>query len=61
MNELFNWILVLSYFSVFVIGLVTCSRSTSAFWKQQNYIKAISTLSVAIFAVGGLCQAFTGV
>jgi hypothetical protein len=61
MNELLNWAIVLGYFGVFIIGLVTCFRSTSEFIMKQNYFKAVSTLSVAIFGIGGLCHAFIGV
>jgi len=52
--------LSLAYFIVFIIGLVTCFRSSTSFFNNRNYIKAGSSISLAIFAIGGLFQAILG-
>ncbi len=72
MIEFFNWLLTLSYFAVFLIGLVTCFNKTheallyrkytfiSIRNKRKHTLNAIANSTVAILGVLGLIQAFIG-
>ena len=52
--------LSISYFIVFIIGVVTCFKTSKNFYNNRNYIKAGSTGALAVLAIGGLVQAILG-
>lgn len=72
MNILFNWIFVVAYFSVFILGLFGCFHLSKQYWvarsiagntifvKRALTIKAASTGLLGFFALIGLIQAIKG-
>lgn len=72
MNEFLNWATTLAYFSVFIIGLVTCFKEAQSAWlcrrldcipiyEKRNYLfKAALNSMTAFFGILGLIQAFIG-
>jgi len=73
MSELLNWVFIISYFSVFFLGLFACFYLAKRYWiartilgttiftKRALTLKAFSTALVGICAIGGLLQAIAGV
>ncbi|CAM4092808.1 hypothetical protein [Acinetobacter pragensis] len=73
MSELFNWIVTLAYFAVFIMGLVGCFKDAKLSWITRNNagltifekraykLKAGASLSLAFLAILGLLQAMAGV
>lgn len=73
MPELFNWIVTLAYFAVFVMGLVGCFKDAKLSWITRNNagltifekrafkLKAGASLSLASLAILGLLKAMAGV
>lgn len=72
MNELFNWIITIAYFALFLIGLITCFKEARSAWlcrrldcisiyEKRNYLlKAALNSITAFFGILGLIQAFVG-
>jgi hypothetical protein len=73
MAELFNWIVTLAYFAIFIIGLLDCFKDAKLSWitrsntgltvfERRSYIlKAGSSISLAVLALVGLFDAAKGV
>lgn len=73
MAEFFNWMLTLSYFAVFIIGLLGCFKDAKLSWITRNNagltvfekraykLKSGASLSLAFLAILGLFQAIAGV
>lgn len=73
MNEIINWLTVLAYFVVFLIGLFNCFKEAKLAWITRNNtgltifdkraykLKAGATITLAFLAIIGLLQAFQGV
>ena len=73
MPELFNWIVTLAYFAVFIMGLVGCFKDAKLSWITRNNagltifekraykLKSGASLSLAFLAILGLFQAIAGV
>lgn len=73
MTELINWLTVLAYFAVFLMGLAACFKDAKLSWITRNNagltvfekraykLKAGASLSLAFLAIGGLIQAIVGV
>lgn len=73
MTELFDWVATLAYFTVFLIGLITCFKEAQLallcrqldciplYDKRGYMLKAIAYSTIAICGVLGLIQAFIGV
>ena len=73
MTELMNWLAVLAYFAVFLMGLVTCFKDAKLSWLTRNNagltvfekraykLKSGASLSLAFLAILGLLQAIVGV
>ncbi|RZG77749.1 hypothetical protein [Acinetobacter sp. WCHAc060025] len=73
MNVLMNWLTVLAYFAVFIMGLVGCFKDAKQSWVTRNNagltvfekraykLKAGTSLSLAFLAILGLLQAIAGV
>lgn len=61
MSNFLNWVLVISYFSVFFLGLLACFHVACGYFKSRNFFKAGSTSTLALLAIGGLFQAIIGV
>lgn len=65
--------LILAYFFVFLVGLVTCFNEAKKAWLNQKMsqntthqkrglvLKAIGSVSVGLLGIGGLIQATVGV
>lgn len=65
--------LILAYFFVFLVGLVTCFNEAKKAWLSQKLahntvhqkrgyvLKALCSVSIGFLAIGGLIQATTGV
>lgn len=60
MKIYFNILFVLAYFSVFILGLLTCFHLVYEYCKNRKFIKAISVAILALCAIGGLIQAILG-
>ncbi len=73
MTELMNWLTVLAYFAVFLMGLVACFKDAKLSWVTRNNtgltvfekrtykLKASASLALAFLAILGLFQAMAGV
>ncbi len=73
MNDLMNWLTVLAYFAVFIMGLASCFKEAKLAWITRNNtgltifekraykFKASASLSIAFLAILGLIQAIIGV
>ena len=73
MTELMNWLAVLAYFAVFLMGLVACFKDAKLSWVTRNNtgltvfekraykLKASASLALAFLAILGLFQAMAGV
>ena len=73
MTELMNWLAILAYFAVFLIGLVACFKDAKLSWVTRNNtgltvfekraykLKASASLALAFLAILGLFQAMAGV
>ncbi len=73
MSEIMNWLTVLSYFAVFLMGLVACLNNAKSAWKTCNNtdltvfekraykLNAAASLSLAFLAILCLLQALVGV
>ena len=73
MTELMNWLTVLAYFAVFLMGLVACFKDAKFAWitcnnggltvfeKRAYKLKAGTSLALAFLAILGLFQAMAGV
>lgn len=73
MTELMNWLTVLAYFAVFLMGLAACFKDAKLSWISSNNagltvfekraykLKASASLSLAFLAILGLFQAMAGV
>ncbi len=73
MTELMNWLAVLAYFAVFLIGLAACFKDAKLSWVTRNNtgltvfekraykLKAGASLALAFLAILGLFQAMAGV
>lgn len=73
MTSLINWLTVLAYFTVFLMGLAACFKDAKLSWithnntgltvfeKRAYKLKAGASLSLAFLAIVGLFQAMAGV
>ena len=73
MIELMNWLAVLAYFAVFLMGLAACFKDAKLSWLTRNNtgltvfekraykLKASASLALAFLAILGLFQAMAGV
>lgn len=73
MTSLINWLTVLAYFAVFLMGLAACFKDAKLSWITRNNtgltvfekraykLKAGASLSLAFLAILGLFQAMAGV
>ena len=73
MTELMNWLAILAYFAVFLMGLAACFKDAKLSWATRNNtgltvfekraykLKACASLSLAFLAILGLFQAMAGV
>lgn len=73
MSELFNWIITIAYFALFLVGLVTCFKEAQSAWlsrrldcisiyEKRNYLlKGVLNAMTAFFGILGLIQAFVGI
>ena len=61
MKTYLSIIFVLSYFLVFIIGLLASFHVTRGYYKTRKFIKASSIATLALCAIGGLIQAIIGV
>lgn len=73
MTELMNWLTILAYFAVFLMGLAACFKDAKLSWIKRNNtgltvfekraykLKAGASLSLAFLAILGLFQAMAGV
>lgn len=73
MTELMNWLAILAYFAVFLMGLTACFKGAKLSWATRNNtgltvfekraykLKACASLSLAFLAILGLFQAMAGV
>ena len=73
MTELMNWLTVLAYFAVFLMGLAACFKDAKLSWVTRNNtgltvfekrtykLKASASLALAFLAILGLFQAMAGV
>ncbi|TCM61899.1 hypothetical protein EC844_12653 [Acinetobacter calcoaceticus] len=72
MSILFNWVFIIAYFSVFIVGLFGCFNLSKQYWvarsmagntvfvKRALTIKATSTGLLGFCAIVGLIQAIKG-
>ena len=60
MSTYFSLLFVLAYFSVFIVGLITCYHVTCDYFLSRHFFKAGSTGTLALLAIGGLVQALIG-
>lgn len=60
MSNFLNWMLVISYFSVFLLGLLACFHVTREYFKTRKFLKGSSVCALALSAIGGLVQAIIG-
>ena len=61
MYTFFSVTFVLSYFSVFLLGLMACFHVAREYFKARKFIKGSSVSALALSAIGGLVQAIVGV